>query len=104
MTAARHFTVIFLGKTDTAKDACPCWCKHLVHLWIESGNKKVACTALVDSGNIWRNVISKRMIDTMGFIIKGLIPVKGQQAVGTAKEGSTLRVLGATTPTGMTKI
>ena len=69
--------------------------KHLVHVRIEAGGKPgVACTALVDSGNVWRNVISKRMIETMGYNSQDLIPVKGQQTVGTAKEGSTLRILG----------
>jgi hypothetical protein len=62
--------------------------KHLVHVRIEAGGKPgVACTALVDSGNVWRNVISKRMIETMGYNSQDLIPVKGQQTVGTAKEG-----------------
>ena len=53
------------------------------------------CHALVDSGNLWRSVISDQFAKTLGLGTKHIRPLD-QGTVGTAKEGASLRVLGET--------
>ena len=41
---------------------------HMVPIRIQSGcQRETACTTLVDSGNVWTNVMSKRLFHKMGF-------------------------------------
>jgi hypothetical protein len=56
----------------------------------------VTCAALVDSGNLWRNAISKGFFEKLGLKKEDLRPVAGAKSVGTAKTGEGLRVLGET--------
>jgi len=51
-----------------------------------------SCTALVDSGNEWRTAISAGTAERLGLRLRPLD--NGRTAIGTAKEGSTLTVLG----------
>ena len=53
-----------------------------------------ACRAMVDSGNLWRNVMSTGFLKSMGLEVKDLRKVAGADRVGTAKEGSGLKILG----------
>lgn len=50
--------------------------------------------ALVDSGNTWRTVISPAMCRRLGYKLDQLLPVPGAERVGTAKAGTTIKVLG----------
>lgn len=68
--------------------------KHLIPLIIGSRNGELACTAMVDSGNVWRNVMSEGLFYKLGFNKDDLHIVQGQSSVGTAKEGADLKVLG----------
>lgn len=51
------------------------------------------CAALVDSGNLWRNVISCEFLHRIGFTLADLQPV-GISQISTAKSGASLKVLG----------
>ena len=53
------------------------------------------CKALVDSGNLWRTCISEEMLARLGWTKKDLTKLR-IGAVGTAKKGSSLKVLGET--------
>ena len=55
-----------------------------------------SASALVDSGNVWRNVISEAFFNRLGFSKRCLRPLPGVK-VGTAKANSTLEVLGELT-------
>ena len=54
----------------------------------------VECTAMVDSGNLWCNVINVRLLHHLGYDINDLEPLPGRKACGTAKEGAEMKVLG----------
>ena len=54
----------------------------------------ITCKALVDSGNLFRNVISKQFLFTLGLTLADLVPLDGPSSVGTAKEGAGLKILG----------
>jgi len=56
----------------------------------------VCANAMVDSGNLWRNVISPNLLDRLGLGPEDLRPVPGSTTISTAKAGSALRVLGET--------
>ena len=64
--------------------------KHLVP--VEIG--KVSTCALVDSGNLWRTVISEAMLTRLGLSTADLRPIHGVTTVGTAKKGEQLTSLG----------
>jgi transposase InsO family protein len=51
------------------------------------------CAALVDSGNLWRNVISVDMLKRLGMNETDLRPI-GRTRLATAKEGADLKILG----------
>ncbi len=53
------------------------------------------CTAMVDSGNLWRTVLSKKFADRIGLTQDQLRPISVTH-LGTAKEGAAMRVLGET--------
>ncbi len=53
----------------------------------------VPCNAMIDSGNVWRNVISESFAKKLGLQKKDLKPL-GTVSVGTAKAGAELSVLG----------
>ena len=53
----------------------------------------VNCHALVDSGNLFDNVMSKELLFQIGLTLADLEPVD-QRSIGTAKEGAKLQVLG----------
>ena len=55
---------------------------------------KVQCRAMVDSGNLWRNVMSVGFLKQIGLSLSDLQPVLGAKQVGTAKAGSGLQILG----------
>lgn len=53
------------------------------------------CTrAMVDSGNLWRNVISTEFMAKLGYTREDLRPVAGSQRVSTARKGATLEIWG----------
>ena len=54
----------------------------------------VKCDALLDSGNLYRNVISTSFLHKLGFSTDSLVPVPGATDVGSAKHGASLKVLG----------
>ena len=54
----------------------------------------IQCNALLDSGNLWRCCLSKKMLDSLGLTTADLRPLKGISSVGTAKAGASLKVLG----------
>ena len=54
----------------------------------------VTCQAMVDSGNLFKNVISKGFMMALGLTMADLEPMEGRQTVGTAKEGGKLHILG----------
>jgi hypothetical protein len=64
------------------------YCRYLP---IRIGN--VACSALIDSGNLWRNVMSKQFFDRLGLTKNDLRPIEVTQ-VATAKKGANLKVIG----------
>ena len=64
--------------------------KNFVPLMVGNG----ACHAMVDSGNLFCNVMSKEFMQQLGLTTADLVPVPGLSHVGTAKEGEGLRVLG----------
>ena len=51
------------------------------------------CHALVDSGNLWKDVISDKFAKVLGLGPKQLRPAT-QHRVGTAKDGAELQVMG----------
>jgi hypothetical protein len=55
----------------------------------------VSCTALVDSGNVWRNAISDTFLTRLGLDLDDLRPLP-QTKVRTAKDGADMIVLGET--------
>jgi hypothetical protein len=54
----------------------------------------VICKAMVDSGNLWKNVLSLDFLHQLGLTRNDLQEVPGIQQVGTAKSGTGLKVLG----------
>jgi hypothetical protein len=54
----------------------------------------VICKAMVDSGNLWKNVLSLDFLHQLGLTRDDLREVHGIQEVGTAKSGTGLKVLG----------
>jgi hypothetical protein len=54
----------------------------------------VICKAMVDSGNLWKNVLSLDFLHQLGLTRYDLREVPGIQEVGTAKSGTGLKVLG----------
>jgi hypothetical protein len=54
----------------------------------------VICKAMVDSGNLWKNVLSLDFLHQLGLTRDNLREVPGIQEVGTAKSGTGLKVLG----------
>jgi hypothetical protein len=54
----------------------------------------VICNAMVDSGNLWKNVLSLDFLHQLGLTRDDLREVPGIQEVGTAKSGTGLKVLG----------
>jgi hypothetical protein len=54
----------------------------------------VICKAMVDSGNLWKNVLSLDFLYQLGLTRDDLREVPGIQEVGTAKSGTGLKVLG----------
>jgi hypothetical protein len=53
----------------------------------------VICKAMVDSGNLWKNVLSFDFLHQLGLTHDNLREVPGIQEVGTAKSGTGLKVL-----------
>jgi hypothetical protein len=54
----------------------------------------VICKAMVDSGNLWKNVLSLDFLHQLGLTRDDLREVPGTQEVGTAKSGTGLKVVG----------
>jgi hypothetical protein len=54
----------------------------------------VICKAMVDSGNLWKNVLSLDYLHQLGLTRDNLQEVPGIQEVGTAKSVTGLKVLG----------
>ena len=50
--------------------------------------------ALVDSGNLWRSVVSYDLFCQLGFSKKDLQPLRNPITLSTAKEGQELEILG----------
>ena len=55
---------------------------------------KVTCRAMVDSGNLFKNVISKELMMALGLTMGDLVPMAPHTTVGTAKRGEQLHILG----------
>jgi hypothetical protein len=93
----------------------PSWSEcHLSHIWRMSKSTKapklkksgpykyfvpmsiggVICKAMVDSGNLWKNVLSLDFLHQLGLTRDDLREVPGIQEVGTAKSGTGLKVVG----------
>jgi hypothetical protein len=53
----------------------------------------VICKAMVDSGNLWKNVPSLDFLHQLGLTHEDLREVPGIQEVGTAKSGTGLKVV-----------
>jgi hypothetical protein len=51
---------------------------------------EVICKAMVDSGNLWKNVLSLDFLHQLGLTRNDLLEVPGIQEVGTAKSGNVL--------------
>ena len=87
------------GKTSLQK--CHAFCLERCHdtstycKFLPVSVNGVATTALVDSGNLWRNVISEEFFKALGLTRKDLVRLR-QTTVGTAKSGANLEVLGET--------
>jgi hypothetical protein len=54
----------------------------------------VICKAMVDSGNLWKNVLSLDFLHQLRLTRDDLLEVPGIQEVDTAKSGTGLKVLG----------
>jgi hypothetical protein len=54
----------------------------------------VICKAMVDSGNLWKNLLSLDFLHQIGLTRNNLQKVPGIQEVGTAMSGTGLKVLG----------
>jgi hypothetical protein len=54
----------------------------------------VICKAIVDSGNLWKNVLSLDFLHQLGLTRDDLREVPGIQEVGTAKSGTRMKVVG----------
>jgi hypothetical protein len=54
----------------------------------------VICKAMVDSGNLWKNVLSLDFLHQLGLTRNDLREVPGIQEVGPAKSGTGLKVVG----------
>jgi hypothetical protein len=54
----------------------------------------VICKAMVDSGNLWKNMLSLNFLHQLWLTRDDLLEVPGIQEVGTAKSGTGLKVLG----------
>ena len=54
----------------------------------------VSCSALLDSGNLFRNVISPAFMQRLGLSVSDLRPLGSISSVGSAKEGASMKVLG----------
>jgi hypothetical protein len=52
------------------------------------------CKAIVDSGNLWKNVLSLDFLHQLGLTRGELREVPGIQEVGIAKSGTELKVVG----------
>jgi hypothetical protein len=54
----------------------------------------VICKAMVDSGSLWKNVLSLDFLHQLGLTRDDLKEVPGIQEVGTAKSSTGLKVIG----------
>jgi hypothetical protein len=54
----------------------------------------VICKAMLDSGNLWKNLFSLDFLHQLGLTRDDLREVPGLQEDGTAKTGTGLKVLG----------
>jgi hypothetical protein len=54
----------------------------------------VICKAMVDSGNLWKNMLSLNFLHQLWLTRDDLLEVPGIQEVGTDKSGTGLKVLG----------
>jgi hypothetical protein len=54
----------------------------------------IVCKAMVNSGNLWKNVLSLDFLQKLGLNRDDLREVPGIQEVGTAKSGTGLKVVG----------
>ena len=71
------------GKEEAAK-----YCRYLP---IKIGD--ITCSALIDSGNLWRNAISVGLLRKLGLSEADLRPAE-TSTIATAKQGANLKVLG----------
>jgi hypothetical protein len=55
------------------------------------------CSALVDSDNVWRNVISKDFAFNQMKLTEADLRPLSTKTIGTAKDGASMRVLGEVT-------
>ena len=89
---------------QTSADSSDTWVNHLSQ-WGEKTITKyknyvpitigeVTCRAMVDSGNLFKNVISKDLMLALGLTLADLAPMEDKTTVGTAKKGECLQILG----------
>lgn len=77
-----------MAAVDVEEKAQEKYCRYLP---IRIG--KTTCSALVDSGNLWRNVMSRKFFDQLGLTLADVRKCNVRQ-VSTAKKGSHLKVVG----------
>ena len=63
------------------------------HRFLPITVKGKQCSALIDSGNTWRNVISVAMMKNLGYTLDDLVPLRNS-GINTARTGDQLEILG----------
>jgi hypothetical protein len=86
------FFLAHVSSVDDDKEGSNSFCKYLP---IRINN--YTCSTLVDSGNIWRNAISKDFALNHMKLTEADIRPLSTKTIGTAKDGASMRVLGEVT-------
>ena len=79
-----YLATLHSEEAEAAQDYC-----RYVHVHVG----ETSCSALVDSGNVWRNAISAKFMKKLGLTTDDLRPLS-TKTIGTAKTGASLTVLG----------
>jgi hypothetical protein len=80
--------IAHIATQEAEEDIATTYCRYLP---IRIG--EVSCAALLDSGNVWRSVISENFLTKLGLDRAHLRPIP-HKSVGTAKTNSNLIILG----------
>ena len=91
MTRLISYLAAIEGRATKLKDEAQVrYCKYVP---VTLGKSDITTAGLIDSGNLYRTVISKKLAARLHIDLQRLAPLR-QTQVGTAKAGSNLRVLG----------